>query len=625
MIDLARDGWIATAETDPAIACHVAEGWWQTPYPLFKRLALFAAAHNDVISNRQALEWLFLNNCWWLWSVETEREALRLLVALAPRLENSELAQLEQAILAGPPREMFQVVIEHSEWIQILDREVWLRLAKMQVAGAELSDEASAKLMSLMMQHSDWQLADDDRDEFPFRMCSVDELHNFTPTPRRRVELIKWLRENPSSGYRKEDDWRQRCRDEFPTTAYTLCKLAKEGDWPIDRWRSALLEWSKDDLVVRSWRYMGPVLNDSPDEVLRALGHGLSYWVKAIAKTFEGNEALFVNICRRILESDQTDGVDTSEPVTRAINHPVGHVTEALLDWWYRKREEGQGLPEEIKSIFTELSNTDIDKFRHGRVLLATHIIALYRVEQEWADENILPLFDWQRSPIEARSAWEGFLWSPRLYNPLLAALKGPLLNTVEHYEELGKHAKQYADFLTFAALNRGDIFTTEELADATMQLPIDGLNSAAKALSRALEGAGEQREEYWENRLLPYLRKIWPKQRDLATPALSESVARLCVTAREAFPKAILELQHWLQPIQHPGYLLGLIEKTKLCEKYPTEVLDFIDRIVGDDARLLSDQFRKCLSDISKADPQLISSPSFIRLSDLVRRHSMT
>ena len=125
---------------------------------------------------------------------------------------------------------------------------------------------------------------------------------------------------------------------------------------------------------------------------------------KLSAKTFEAHEAHFFTLARRILALDHQDGVGTDEPVMRAINHPVGHVTEALLRWWYRRSlEDGQGLPEELKPTFTELCDTRIDKFRHGRVLLAAHVIALFRVDRDWATQNLLPLFDWQRSEAEAR------------------------------------------------------------------------------------------------------------------------------------------------------------------------------------------------------------------------------
>jgi hypothetical protein len=83
--------------------------------------------------------------------------------------------------------------------------------------------------------------------------------------------------------------------------------------------------------------------------------------------------------------------------------------------------------------------------YRHGRVVLAAHAIALFRVDEEWSKTYLLPLFDWHKSELEARAAWEGFLWSPRLYRPLLSAIKHPMLEAATHYTQLGKHTEQFA------------------------------------------------------------------------------------------------------------------------------------------------------------------------------------
>ena len=154
-----------------------------------------------------------------------------------------------------------------------------------------------------------------------------------------------------------------------------------------------------------------------------------------------------------------------------------------------------------------------------------------------WATQYLLPLFEWQRSEVEARAAWEGFLWSPRLYRPLIEAIKKPFLDTARHYAALGDHGDQYAELLTFAALDPGETFTKVELADATRALPADGLHSAAQALVRALEGAGEQRADYWTNRVVPsYRGSIWPKSRQRITAEISEGLGLVCVAARESF-----------------------------------------------------------------------------------------
>jgi hypothetical protein len=98
-----------------------------------------------------------------------------------------------------------------------------------------------------------------------------------------------------------------------------------------------------------------------------------------------------------------------------------------------------------------------IERLRHGRVLLASRLIALFRVDRSWTEEHLLPLFDWAHSSVEAKAAWEGFLCSPRLYRPLLIAFKSQFLSTAHHYADLGEHGRQFAAFLTYAALDPGE------------------------------------------------------------------------------------------------------------------------------------------------------------------------
>lgn len=616
LIDLTRDAWLATSSQSRERAARAAESWWYTPYPLFRRLAFFAAAQGNVVPVRRALDWLLADNHWWLWSGETAREVMRLLVALAPKLDAEMLRELELALLDGPPPDMFKVEIKPERWNKIRDREIWLRLAKIADTGTALDATTKEQLAALSARYPQWQLAPDQRDEFPFWTGDGDKLIDVVVTPRRRRDLIQWLKEHPTTDAWQEDDWRQRCRDNFATTACALCALAKEGVWPTDRWREALQAWSEEKLLKRSWRYMAPILANAPDDPLKALADGVSRWLQSIAKTFEGHDTLFFALSRRLLAFDHEDSVATDDPVLRALNHPVGQVTEALLHWWYRgSLEDGQGLPDEIKPIFIELCDTGIDKFIHGRVLLAANVIALFRFDREWAEHHLLSLFEWQRSDVEARAAWEGFLWSPRLYRPLMEVLKPAFLDTARHYAELSKHDGQYASLLTFAALDRGDTFTVAELADATRALPQDGLHEAAQALVRALEGAGDQRADYWTNRVAPYLHAIWPNTRDKISPAIAESFARLCIAAKDAFPMALNRLRNWLQSLTNPGVPVYRLHETGLCRDFPDEALDFLSLVIRDKTQWPPLYLDECLKAIGDARPELKTDQRFDQL----------
>ena len=622
LIELTRDAWLATAGSMPERARHAAEAWCFAPYPVFRRLAFFAATRADVIPPRRALDWLLADDRWWLWSMETQREVIRLLVALAPKLDAESLAELEQAVLAGPPRIMFKEDLEDERWRGIVGREVWLRLAKMDDASAVLGMNARERLNELTSGHPEWRLEIEERDEFPFWMGDGGESRRFAPTPRRRRQLAAWLERHPEGDNWRDDDWSQRCRDDFPTTACALCALARNGTWPTVRWREALQAWSEEKLIARSWRHMAPMLTDAPDEVLQSLAHGIGWWLGNVAKTCDPGDMLFLELCRRILALDHQDDTagDSGDSMTRAINHPVGLVTEALLHWWSRSPlEDGQTLPNDLSPIFTELCDAGVGKFRHGRVLLAARVVTLFRVDREWADRHLLPLFDWRHGEAEARAAWKGFLWSPRLHRPLMESIKSPFLDTANYYEALDGLGEQYATFLTYTALDRGDTFNKRELATATGTLPDEALKHAADTLVRGLEGAGGRRAEYWHNRVLWYLRSIWPRSRDRRTPAISESLGGVCVAAQEAFPEALNELEHWLQPPQYPGHLIFKLKKSELSSRFPEPALHFLDRMTGDEPPWSND-LKDCLEQIRTADPRLEEDRRFLRLGEILR-----
>jgi hypothetical protein len=456
LIELLRDAWLATRQSDPGRARRIADGWWEQPYPTFKRLALFAATYDDIVSDGQWVNWLVANDGWWLWSTETQRETMRLLVLRSASLPADARACLEAGILAGPPRPMFRADIEPGQWQYLVDRTVWLRLAKQASSGAPLGDEAKARLDSLTASHPLWQLARNERDEFSHWMSGTgdpnyEDQRQVDRAPRQRRELTKWLQRLPSPHrfYEYEDDWREVCREKFATAACALCALARENKWPAERWREALQAWSDEKLLRRSWRYVAPVLQHMPDDTLLAIAHSATLWLEAASKVLDRHEANFLDLCRRFLAMEHQDGMEAGQPVTPAIHHPVGHVTQALLHHWFRRQpEDGQGLPDDLRPVFAALCDTQVNRYRHARVLLAVHVIALFRVDRDWATGYLLPLFNWQRSAVEARGAWEGFLWSPRLYRPLLEASKQDFLETARHYAELGEGGRQYAAIL---------------------------------------------------------------------------------------------------------------------------------------------------------------------------------
>jgi hypothetical protein len=361
-----------------------------------------------------------------------------------------------------------------------------------------------------------------------------------------------------------------------------------------------------------------------PDEVLQEAAHSVTWWLEAASKSIDRHETVLLALCRRVLTLPHRDGVDIDQPVTQAINHPVGHVTQALLNLWFKREpNDNDTLPIDIEPFFTQLCDTTIEQFRHGRVLLASRLIALFRVDRRWTEMHLLPLFDWETYPTEAKAVWGGFLWSPRLYRPLLIAFKSQFLETAHHYANLGEHSRQFAAFLTYAALDPVDGYTAQDFQTAVGALPQEGLQEAAQALSQALEGSGEQREDNWRNRIQPFWQHVWPKSCDVASMGIAESLARMSIAARGEFPAALSAVLDWLRPIEHPHYVVHLLHESGLAGRFPSDALRFLDAVLKNQP-WAPRELGQCLTAIAEAAPALEQDHLFQQLVQYSRRHGI-
>ena len=77
------------------------------------------------ISDDEWVSWLLADNCWWLWTSDTLRETMRLLVLKGGNLAPIIQKRLETAILAGPPRKMYREDLKSQDWQEIQEHLTW--------------------------------------------------------------------------------------------------------------------------------------------------------------------------------------------------------------------------------------------------------------------------------------------------------------------------------------------------------------------------------------------------------------------------------------------------------------------------------------------------------------------
>ena len=630
LIELLRDSWLKLNEVDNSKASGVAHYWFELTYPTFKRLALFAASKGSIEPSIW-LDWLLSDNTWWLWAPDTKREVLRLLVLQGHQLSGELKEELESTIIKGPPREMYKDGLNIEKWNDILNRSVWLLLSKLELSGLKLGKDANGKLDDLSKQYPYWKLAEDERDEFSVWMSSgwrnnLNYDSEFEEFPTKRAEIVKRLTSSISeessidNDYEdRKDNWVEICTKHPMQVLFALKDLAEKDIWPLNRWKQAFQTWGNRRFAKRVWMYGAPFIQNIPDHLLKEVIHSFCRWMEEASKATDCHHKTFIALCEQVLEIyvEDTDDDVGDHPVLDAINHPVGVITETLINLWlHSKPNDNENLPKDFLEIFTRLASVEHTSYRHGRVILAANLIPLYRVDKLWAETHLLPLFNWDHN--EAKNVWEGFLWSPRMYVPLLISIKEDFLETAHHYPQLGEHKNQYIRFLTYVALNDLDGYALSDFVDLFDQLPQEALNEAADALVEYIKAHKDQSEEYWKNSVEIFWKEVWPKNSDRISFSIAASVAEILVFYGNDFSTTFKKMQYWLMPIKYPYYILETLANSEVCKKFPLESLEFIYLIVDKEDAYRPDSLGRCMELIVESNSQLVNDPKFIELSGL-------
>jgi len=622
LISLCRDAWLQANRLAPAVALAAFNRWRLVDYPLFRRLVFFGAAHTTQIAASQSLDLLFERNGWWLWSNETRREMYRLLQSMAGRLSPEELDRLFELILAGPPPDMY-VDQSDADWQEIVDQSVWMRIKKWRYFGGSLNQAAKDWLIAHTQGKPERPIQADDRDEFA-HYIEVGNTHRGSGTvlPRDRKLLVDALANRPDDDWDYADDWLDLCLKQPRRAITALMQLARTGSWRVDVWREALNSFRDNATAKLSWRYLRQSVLAAPVDFIAGISGALSIWLQTASK-FSGSQPhdLYV-LFDRIINASQDDHKAPNRPVTRALNHEAGQATEALLNWWYTTQPKaGEGLPQGLETRFTNATQQRAQKYLYCRVILAAHLHALYLVAPEWTTVNLLPFFNWDANPEEAKSVWMGFLWTPRISPQLLDAFKADFLETAAHYADLGDHGQQYAGFLAYVAAQLRDHFSKSELIATFKALPAAGLAKASSSLSQMMGDAGntiEKRLDTWSRQVKPLLTEAWPKSQDRRSEAESGNLATVLILSGD-FEKAFPAFQDLITRTDH--YYLPLLSLTNsdLPERFPALVLEFLGRLIGDQG-VPDSTLRPVLRRILVAAPALDQDAQYRRLDEYLQ-----
>ena len=264
------------------------------------------------------------------------------------------------------------------------------------------------------------------------------------------------------------------------------------------------------------------------------------------------------------------------------MNHPAGVLTQFWLESLSLGRKQQDPVPDVLSDEYrTALSGIVQDKTlagRLGRSVLGRSLSFLWEADENWAKENLLPLFEDDEQADDYQALWDGFLYSPlprmaELMTDAFLKAVSLIKRSDSDHGRRDRFLDRYTTMLVY--------FVNDPLASSIPQLfenaAVADRHRFALSMGRHLDVMSDtqQREwwerwlgRYWKNRLggvpaplaadeivdmlgwLPYLRSVYPEAVELAVrmenaPLGNSSVVRRLAdgTLWQKYPQATAEL----------------------------------------------------------------------------------
>ena len=429
--------------------------------PLLRRLAVHAMAMHPGKSADERLAWVQSHTG--LDSLAEHHEVHRLAALNYPHATGPARQALIDAIVATPFEESDTRSAERAQRFQF-DWLSWLLAAKPDCALAE------AVLAPIRARFPRWIVSE--HPDLTHWMGSAGWVGSKSPwsteqlisqAPSEQLDALLEFRGTDFDGPNREG-LLSAVRDavkSVPDWGFQLvAELEQRAQWSSDLWSASLRGFQDVELDSTQWHRLLEAVDRMGlyAEHSRDIADVLLRLVKDGGKPFASDLLAIANPVAEHLWAalNPDDDVDFDNNwLTRAINRPGG----VLVEYWLAalsltlKGREGTdwSMPIYYRERFTEAIHAPTSKGAHARSLLASQAAFLFRLDEAWVREHLIPLFQDADSRIFAQ-AWHGFLAWGRLYAPLVDALLPAFLAAVARAPaDLTGHRERLIEF--YAAL----------------------------------------------------------------------------------------------------------------------------------------------------------------------------
>lgn len=248
-------------------------------------------------------------------------------------------------------------------------------------------------------------------------------------------------------------------------------------------------------------------------------------------------------------------------------------------------------------------------------------------VDPAWTKERLVPLLAFEHPAAEP--AWNGFLHSGRVpWQPLIKIIKPLLLDIFPWVEglswdrDLSEVAAEWLGYMRVFYPDEPSGLSRGEMRSVLRAMSDDTRNHFIFWLGKV----GQQNDSGWVNHVIPFVKEVWPRERQFRTSASMRAWIGLLDETGDSFPIVHEAVKEFLVPVEtndHPFYRFTEVfnDERPIAMQFPEVTLDLMSRATPQVLTNPSYELPKVLGMIAEAEPSLTSDPRYLRLIDLVER----
>ena len=597
----------------------VASGWKNLPGRIGLRLCLHAMRDAELFDADEAMSTLLEASDTDFWTIR--REIALLLKDRAGTASPGLVREVEERILQTGDAYYDRYTIEPGEadWhTHARDAAVWLHLNMLQDASV-LSEIGSAGL-SAITERRDYLNRDvEDRDFFEIystggRYIAGDPAPIIEAPEDDRLQVARELAKSPDLDLR--GGWSAFCRS-YPQGAFdSLCKgdvtAANGALW--DDFLNGLAsgdEASKeirDDLSVRAFDHLSEIDTD----ILRPMVSGLSALIRSAPPQRLADLDGWLERLWKIVSKQPGQLLDLSSDLyDKAINSIAGRLTETLLLEMDARRKQDSASSEALRQLVRSIADHEGPAGQLGRAVLTRNASFLLSIERNCVIDILGPRIS---ASDKEGAALRAVMLSSRSISPDLTQLLGEAVKKGAIESEQSGHVARAiaANVLRPAVADiRGDHsvrwgLTASDVAHVLREAPQEIRRGALEVLAIWLRDDPAGVEEAWCAMVIPFFKKVWPKEHEFRDVSLTPHLIDLAVGSGDQFPTAAEFLQPYLSPYDRGYGSLFSIDKSEVPEKFPRETLNLLWLVCGPKSRGSFYAISKIIDRLIDVDPDI-------------------